>query len=253
MATTMTKRRWALSDADVRKVIDDYKAHPDKMQKDIATEIGCCPATVCTLIKEFESGNKRTVKRYNNGGISSYKGSGHALHTSDDPLKRPDTLHVVRPKSTEKANVTGKAPTMSISPGKHAAIPHKLSVVYKNLDRQELAFLKAAKKSHDFITSYFKHFGFDLKTSSKLNEVWKRREDILKYEDEKLHHAIEKPKLKNIVEPRKEREREAMVDDDRLLTTICSNVTLLMNMQTENRRLQESIAASLGIEIPEPI
>jgi hypothetical protein len=64
----------------------------------------------------------------------------------------------------------------------HGAVKHKLSEKYKNLDQVEIDILKNANSRHSYVSSYFKRFGFDVKTIDELEGIWKRREDILEYE-----------------------------------------------------------------------
>jgi len=78
----------------------------------------------------------------------------------------------------------------------HGAVKHELSDKYKNLNRIELEFMKYANSRHSFISSYFNHFGFDVKTIDDLEGMWKRREDIMEYEASKTDVKVSKKKPK---------------------------------------------------------
>jgi len=249
MEPTIRPIKKIMSDTDIKKILDEHKNNPGKMQKVIAEEFGCAPSTVCKILKNANAGDNLIVQRpTGNLGLTSHKVTGRAMHL---PGKQNgeigENICIIKPKAKTEPVIMPTGITKASGVGRHAAIPHKLNFTYKNLDRQELAFLKAAPSCNDFVVAYFKHFGFDMKTSSMLNEVWKRREDILKYEIEKENHAIAKPTATTIVEPMKTRDRESMVDDDRLLISISNAVSELIELQKETLAMHTRVVKLLGI------
>jgi hypothetical protein len=225
-ALSVKRTKTPLTDLDIKKIINMHIANPNMQQKEIAAKVGKAPCIVCTILKGYKNRDTKIMSRY------SSMWSPVTL-VVDPTFKHTKIIKNNKPveKKARPKKVGGR-----ILPGRHAIITHKLTGAYKEIDRKELEILKSAKTSHDFVSGYFKQFGFDTKTSTMLNEVWKRKEDILKYEDDKEKHSIEMP-VKKITEPMKTKDRESMVDEDRMLVDIFNTVTAM------NNQLQDIIKA----------
>lgn len=263
----MTRTYKPVTKEEVKKIIDNHLSANPKSQQVIGFELGRVQSFVYHIVNQYKDGNKKILAMYADN-TESYRAKGNAKHTTEKADEPVVLMHTNKGKvpvklpfkpDNERITVKSKVPLEqkpapakrapeAILPGKHAAIPHKLSEAYKNLDRKELAFLKDAKCSNDFVTAYFKEFGFDSKTVSMLGEVWKRREDILKYEFDKENHTVRKPLVSTIemplvIDPRK---ASALAHEDVAIAKINNNIALMNRLYQEVIDLQKEVITSIS-------
>jgi hypothetical protein len=120
-------------------------------------------------------------------------------YIDDRPMCNPELEEIYKKPNTRKIEhnliiVGADIKPYKQSPRLHGTVKHKLSDIYKNLNPIELEFLTLTHSRHSFISSYFNHFGFGVKTIDQIEGMWKRKEDILEYESEKQSKS--KPKSK---------------------------------------------------------
>jgi hypothetical protein len=250
--------------SEVKEIIDTWNNGNGKIeQKDIATKLGRVPSFVCTVIKGYKAGNRRILALYNAGhspvqvnppaqvDTQSHRITGRVTHLTGKGKTEDvgDNNVVVVASKARKENLKKMVDKSAPRPGKHAGKIHELSDKYKNIDRKELEFLTDAKTSDEFIKSYFKHFGFEnSKTVSMLNEVWKRREDILRHEYDK-QHAVKLPD-NNIVtsqitiDPRKSAILAHL--DETVAANMSNKIAMMNQLLKEVTDLQKEIITSVS-------
>jgi hypothetical protein len=244
--------------SEVKEIIDTWDNGNGKIeQKDIALKLGRVPSFVCVVIKGYNAGNKRIIDLYNAGknpvqvDTQSHRVTGKITHLTENGTTEQvgDNNVVVVASKARKETLKKMVDKSAPRPGKNAGKIHELSDKYKNIDRKELEFLTEAKTSDGFIKTYFKHFGLEnSKTVSMLNEVWKRKEDILRHEDDKKH-AVKLPD-NNIVtsqitiDPRKS---AVLAHYDETVAANMSNKIAMMNqLFKEVTELQKEIITSVS-------
>jgi hypothetical protein len=137
-----------------------------------------------------------------------------------------------REKGTKNKRKTTK-PAVTLN--KTGGIKHNIPQTQKDLDPQELEFLKTSKSSNELCVKYFKHFGLEKKSVTSLQDIWKRRVEIIEYARMK---AI-RPAIPVKTEPITQRLRASMVDEDQVMVNMSHS---LADIRQYNKEMAASLA-----------
>lgn len=253
MEPNMRKPSHPLTEPEITRIISEYKNHPEKMQKEIAIECGVSAPTVCRIIKEND------LRKYNTNhkpfvmptsvNITSYKATGRAMHLTDTQNgSGSSVIPIIKPKPTEENIADILKTDTEYKTDRPLKKQHRLSTKCKTLDKQELEILFAANSQNDFVSSYFKSFGFDKTTISVLVKLWMCREDIREYEFEKANPVTVVEQTPNKNEGTIEScEHGVVIDNNGVLAKLNKDVSEIIKLQKEILAMQTHVFNLLGL------